>query len=109
MDYRGLNKSIIKNKYPLPIFDELVDQLSGAKKFSKIGLRIGYNRIRIKESDIVKTACRSRFGHYEYLVMSFGLTNVPATYMNPMNTIFKEYLGVSTLVFMHDILVLSKK
>ena len=65
VDYRGLNKSTIKNKYPLSIFDELVDQLNGAKKFSKIDLKIGYNEIKIKESDIEQTTFRSRFGHYD--------------------------------------------
>ena len=108
MDYRGLNKSTIKNKYPLPIFDDLVDQLSGAKIFFKIDLKTGYNQIIIKESDIEKTAFCSRFGHYEYLVMSFELTNAPAIFMNLMNTIFREFLGVFILVFMDDILVFSK-
>ena len=89
VDYRGLNKSTIKNKYLLPVFDELVDQLSGAKMFSKIDLKTGYNQIRNKESDIEKIGFCSRFGHYEYLVMSFGLTDAPATFMSLMNTIFR--------------------
>ena len=87
----------------------MVDQLSGAKKFSKIDLKIRYNQIRIKESDIEKTNFRSRFGHYEYLVMPFGLTNAPVIFMNLVNTIFKEYMGVFTLIFMdEDILIFFK-
>lgn len=88
VDCRGLNKSTIKNKYPLPIFDDLVDQLSGTKKFIKIDLKTGYNRIRYKESDIGKITFHRCFGHYEYLVMHFGLTNAPATFMNLINIIF---------------------
>ena len=106
VNYRGLKKSTIKNKYPLPILDELVNQLSRAKKFSEIDLKIGCNEIRGKDSDIKKTF-HNRFGHYEYLVIPLGLTNAPDTFMNIMNIICKEYLGVLTLVFMNDILVYS--
>ena len=90
VDYRGLNKSIIKNKYSLLIFDELVDQLSGAKKFSKINLRTTYNQIRIRESDIKNTTFCSCFGHYEYLIMSFRLTNACVVFMNLINFILKR-------------------
>ena len=90
------------------IFDVLVDELGWVKMFSKIDLRIGYNQIRIKVGDMNKTTFRNCSGHYEYMIISFGLTNAPATFMNLMNTTFRDNMGVFTLVFMDGILVFSK-
>jgi hypothetical protein len=108
VDYRPLNAVTIKNKYPLSHIDILFDQLAGARVFSKIDLRSGYHQIKIRDDDIPKTAFSIRYGLYEYLVMSFGLTNAPAHFVYLMNSVFMPELDKFVVVFIDDILVYSK-
>jgi hypothetical protein len=105
---RPLNAVTIKNKYPLPRIDILFDQLAGAKVFSKIDLRSDYHQIKISSSDIPKIAFSTRYGLYEYLVMSFDLTNAPTYFMYLMNSVFKQELDKFVVVFIDDILIYSK-
>jgi hypothetical protein len=108
VDYHKLNELTIKNKYPLPKIEDLFDQLNRAKVFSKIDLRTGYHQLKVCESNIPKTAFTTRYGLFEYTVMSFGLTNAPAYFMNLMNKVFMKFLDKFVVVFMDDILVYSK-
>jgi hypothetical protein len=108
VDYRSVNDVTIKNKYPLPRIEDLFDQMKGASIFSKIDLRSGYHLLKIRESDIPKTAFRTRYGLYEYTVMSFRLTNAPAYFMYLMNKVFMEYLDKIVVIFINDILIFSK-
>ncbi|WVZ52838.1 hypothetical protein U9M48_003857 [Paspalum notatum var. saurae] len=108
VDYRALNKVSIKNNYPLPRIDDLFDQLQGACVFSKIDLRSGYHQLKIRPSDILKTAFTTKYGLYEYTVMSFGLTNALAYFMKLVNSVFMDYLDKFVVVFIDDILIYSK-
>ena len=108
VDYRQLKKMTIKNKYPLSRIGDLMDQLHGASAFSKIDLRSRYHQILVKADDVQKTAFRSRYGHYEYVVMPFGVTNAPAVFMDYMNRIFRPFFDKFVVVFIDDTLIYSK-
>ena len=108
VDYRQLNKMTVKNRYPLPKIDDLFDQFKGVSVFSKIDLRSGYHQLRIKDVDVHKMTFRTRYGLYEFLVMSFGLTNAPTDFMDLMNRVFRQYVDLFVVVFIDDIFVYSK-
>src|SRR4051812_32344876 len=108
VDYRPLNLARIKNKYPLPRINDLYDQLAGSSVFSKMDLRLGYLQIKIRNEEIPKTAFTTRYGLYEYTVMSFSLTNAPATFSRLINSIFMEYLDKFVAVYLDDTLIYSK-
>jgi len=108
IDFRESNKLILRNKYPLPKIDDPFKQLRETKIFSKIDSRLGYHQIRIKDEDNSKIAFRTKYGHYEFVMVPFGLTNAQATFMWLMNGIFRNYLDNSIMVFLDDIPIYSK-
>ena len=107
-DYRQLNRVTIKNWYPLPRINDLFDQLRGARVYSKIDLLMGYHQLRVREVDIPKTAFRTRYGHFKFMVMPFRLTNAPVVFMDLMHRVFQPYLDQFVVVFMDDVLIYTQ-
>ena len=108
VDYRGLNKITIPNRYPLPLMQELQDRVQGAQYFTKMDLKNGFNLIRMRAGDEWKTAFQTRYGLYEFNVIPFGLTNAPSTFQDMMNHIFSDMLDLGLIVYMDDILIYAK-
>ena len=108
IDYRQWNRVMIRNRYPLPRINDLFDQSRGARVYSKIDLRTGHHQLKVRETDIPKTAFRMRYGHFEFTVMPFGLTNALAAFMNLMYRVFQPYLDQFVVVFVDDILIYSQ-
>ena len=108
IDYRQLNRVTIKNRYPLPWINDLFDQLKGVRVYFKIDLRTGYHQLKVRETDIPKTAFRTRYGHFEFMVMPFGLTNAPAAFMDLVHRVIQPYLDQFVVVFVDDILIYSQ-
>jgi hypothetical protein len=108
IDYRRLNTMTVKNKYPLPRIEELFDQLQGAGCYSKLDQRQGYYQVKVKEEDVPKMAFNTRYGYFEFVVITFGVTNAPATFMDLMHRVFQPYLDQFVVIFIDDILVYSR-
>ena len=108
IDYRYLNRVTIKNRYPLPMIDDLFDQLRGVGVYSKIDLHTGYHQLRVREAYILKTVFRTQYGHFEFTVMPFGFTNASAEFMDLMHRVLQPYLDQLVVVFVDDILIYSK-